>query len=68
MFREEQSAGVSGTVRRADRAELAVMRVSGDERQEGFLEGEGKGGASPAYDSSKMFLHLWLSWRSEGRD
>lgn len=34
-----------GRVRKAHRPGLAVIRVSGDERQEGFLEGGGNGGS-----------------------
>lgn len=44
LFREEQSAVVSRRVRKAHRPELAIIQVSGDERQEGFLEGGGKWG------------------------
>lgn len=59
VFREERSAVVSASGRDADRLGLAVMRVSGDERQEGYPEAGGKGRASPAYDSLRTFLHLF---------
>ena len=59
VFREEQSAAVSGRAREADGLEFAEMQGRGDKRQEGYVKGGGKGRASPTYDSLPAFFRLF---------